>query len=169
MYSRSTHRGEYRIPEHYSGVAFRSIEERKNPEAGRDAVGRLSALPAHTLSEKENRSNAEHRRQRAEIKKAYPVRHTPSEDIKKDLSEKSKPTDISEWGSSDEIDADKSIDDPSDGISVSGKPFLKPHKSGNSFENDDLLIVALILLLLGDSGEENSNSTLLLLLFVLLL
>lgn len=157
MYSRSTHRGEYRIPEHYSGVAFRSIEERKNPEAERDAVGRLSALPAHTLSEKENTSNAEHRRQRWEIKKVSPIRHTP------------KSTDISESESSDEIDADKSIDVPSGGISVSVKPFLKPHKSENSFESDDLLIAALILLLLGDSGDESSNSTLLLLLFILLL
>ena len=46
MYSRSTYNGTFRIPEQYSGVAFREAKkEQSSSQAERDAVGRLSAIP----------------------------------------------------------------------------------------------------------------------------
>lgn len=148
MYSRNTIRSEYRIPEHYSGVAFKVPKKSDPSEEKRDAAGRPSALP------KEKQATIIEDKRPPQKTKTAPINWSRPIPLKADTNE-----------SQDE--AVPNAHEPKLDLPVE----KKSQKPSGFFDSDAALIGALILLLLGSSNDNDSESdsqTLLLLLLILI-
>lgn len=130
MYSRKTYEGQFRIPEHYSGTAFRNISHISE----RDAVGRPSALP-------ERQSEAPYEKPPLPIRKKAPLPRTekPAEEVS------NKSEDYIEPQRKEELPQSfKGIGN--DEIIISA--LLLSLLDGSRDKNEDVTLIILILLLI---------------------
>lgn len=156
MYSRSTYNGTFRIPEQYNGVAFREVkEEKSSSKTGRDAVGRISAIPQSPVL---NTSQLP-------IKKSY----TNNIQFQKKRPETEKYEDIIEEEVSQPLITDTEEKEEDEREKTSQSSFSQTNKIKEFFGGDEIIIAALILTLLGNSKENEDSTTLLILILLLLL